>query len=129
MHPAARFTPERVVPPSGATICGHFIPAGIVVGVNAWVIHRRTDIFGDDANKFRPERWLKDGEYSIEKIQEMERNLIHFGYGSYSCIGKNISLLEMYKLVPAVFSRFKVCKPPLDFYRCRQPKVSRLTAR
>jgi cytochrome P450 len=108
MHPAARWAPERVVPPSGATICGHFIPGGTVVGVNAWVIHRRTDIFGEDAHIYRPERWLKEGEFSIDKIHEMERMLLQFGSGNYTCIGKNISLLEMYKLVPAMFSKFQV---------------------
>lgn len=108
MHPAARWAPERVVPPSGATICGHFIPGGTVVGVNAWVIHRRTDIFGEDAHIYRPERWLKEREFSIEKIHEMERMLLQFGSGNYTCIGKNISLLEMYKLVPAMFSKFQV---------------------
>lgn len=108
MHPAARWAPERVVPASGATICGHFIPAGTVVGVNAWVIHRRTDIFGEDVHKFRPERWLEDGGSPPEKIKEMERMLLQFGSGNYTCIGKHISLLEMCKLVPAVLSKYQV---------------------
>jgi cytochrome P450 len=38
----------------------------------------------------------------------MERMLFQFGSGNYTCIGKNISLLEMYKLVPAMFSKFQV---------------------
>jgi cytochrome P450 len=106
LHPATRWFPERVVPASGHTICGEHIPGGTVVGVSAWVLHRNTDIFGHDVEIFRPERWL-DG--NIEKVREMDRMLSHFGSaGNYTCIGKNIALLEMYKFVPAVIRYFEV---------------------
>ena len=52
---------------------------------------------------------MEEGGSSVEKIHEMERSLLQFGFGNYTCIGKNISLLEMYKLVPAVLSKFQVC--------------------
>jgi cytochrome P450 len=38
----------------------------------------------------------------------MNNMLFSFGAGTRSCIGKNISLLEMYKLVPALLHRFEV---------------------
>lgn len=31
---------------------------GITLGINTWVAHRNTDVFGHDADHFRPERWL-----------------------------------------------------------------------
>ena len=93
-------------PASGHTICGEHIPGGAIVGVSAWVLHRNSDIFGHDVEIFRPERWL-DG--NIEKVREMDRMLSHFGStGNYTCIGKNIALLEMYKFVPAVIRYFEV---------------------
>ena len=98
--------PERVVPASGHTICGEHIPGGTIVGVSAWVLHRNTDIFGHDVEIFRPERWLNA---NIEKVREMDRMLSHFGSaGNYTCFGKNIALLEMYKFVPAVIRHFEV---------------------
>jgi cytochrome P450 len=63
---------ERVTPPEGARIDGYHIPGGTIVGVNPWVIHRNTEIFGEDVETFRPERWLKGLE---DSIQEMKRNL------------------------------------------------------
>ena len=36
----------------------------------------------------------------------MERNFLAFGSGTRTCIGKNISLLEMSKLVPQLLRRF-----------------------
>ncbi|KAL8925403.1 MAG: hypothetical protein Q9208_003495 [Pyrenodesmia sp. 3 TL-2023] len=34
-----------------------FIPAGTNVGWNLYTMQRRTDIYGDDADEFKPERW------------------------------------------------------------------------
>jgi cytochrome P450 len=38
----------------------------------------------------------------------MNAAMLQFGSGARTCIGKNISLLEMYKLVPAFLRRFDV---------------------
>lgn len=47
----------------------------------------------------------------------MEGTLLHFGMGARTCIGKNISLLEVYKLVPAVLRNFEVCDEHFDWER------------
>ncbi|KAL8995750.1 MAG: hypothetical protein Q9169_004578 [Polycauliona sp. 2 TL-2023] len=105
LHPAVGLLVERVVPPSGVHICGEHIPAGTIVGCNAWVIHRRPEVFGDEVDAYRPDRWL---EASKEKRKEMDGTMFHFGMGARTCIGKNISLLEIYKLVPTLLRRFDV---------------------
>lgn len=58
VHPAIGLNLPRVVPPTGAEIAGHYIPGGNIVGVNAWVVHQNRDVFGEDADQFKPERWL-----------------------------------------------------------------------
>ena len=105
LHPAAGLPLERVVPPQGAEICGKHIPGGTIVGCNAWVIHRRPEIFGSDVDVYRPERWIEAG---AEKKKEMDGCMIQFGMGARTCIGKNVSLLEVYKLVPSFLRRFEV---------------------
>lgn len=67
---------ERVTPPGGAVIEGYKIPGGTIVGVSPWVIHRNTDIFGDDVDSFRPERWLDE---RVDKVEVMRRNLFSVG--------------------------------------------------
>ncbi|KAH6995544.1 cytochrome P450 [Ilyonectria sp. MPI-CAGE-AT-0026] len=104
-HPAVGLTLERLVPPEGVTISGHFLPGGTIVGCSAWVLHRDEGTFGSDASKFRPERWI---EASSEQRQKMNNALFSFGAGARTCIGKNISLLELYKLVPAVLRTFEI---------------------
>lgn len=83
---------------------------------------------------FRPERWLDSDK---QRLSEMEscwmpvsflpntnkhdrlENLLlmQFGAGSRTCIGKNISLLEMNKLVPVLVWEF-------DFVACDPSKVT-----
>jgi cytochrome P450 len=105
LHPAAGLPLERIVPPQGADICGEHIPGGTIVGCSAWVIHRRPEVFGEDVDAYRPERWLEVGK---EQRKEMEGTMFQFGMGARTCIGKNISLLEVYKLVPSFLRRFEV---------------------
>lgn len=104
LFPAVGLPLQRVVPPGGVQISGHFISAGSVVGVNPWVFHYSTAIFGADAAYFRPERWL---EADKETLADMNRHWMPFGLGSRTCIGKNISLLEIGKLMPVLVNTFE----------------------
>lgn len=108
MHPALGMMPERVVPPSGATICGNFIPGGTLVGCNAWVVQRDKSTFGEDCDTYRPERWLGDAETT----RRMERAMFNFGAGNHVCLGQNIALMQMYKLVPSLIRTYEVDLPP-----------------
>lgn len=106
MHPAARFAAERVLPAKGAIVAGLDIPGGTVVGVNAWPLHRREEIFGQDVETYKPERWLTESEGDQARVAAMGRMLFQFGAGRFVCIGKNISLLEIYKAVPSLLRTF-----------------------
>lgn len=103
IHPAVGLILERYVPSGGETISGVHIPEGTIVGINAWVLHQNKEIFGEDAQCFRPERWI---ESSPGQLKEMRRNLFTFGAGSRACIGKNIALFEIYKLVLEICRNF-----------------------
>lgn len=104
LHSATGLPLARVVPPSGASICGQKIPGGATVGINSWVAHRNTSVYGNDANVWRPERWLEIQEGG--RGAEVEKYFFAFGMGSRTCIGKNLSLLEVSKLIPQLLRRF-----------------------
>ena len=76
LHPVTGFILERRVPPGGATVCSTYLPAGTIVGINAWAIHQDKSIYGDDANVFRPERWLQES-YSVHQESENKFNYSH----------------------------------------------------
>ncbi|KAI1412268.1 cytochrome P450 [Hypoxylon sp. FL1857] len=103
LHPATGLPLERVVPSGGATIAGQFFPEGSIVGVNTWVEHRNTRIFGEDADEFKPERWLSD---DTEKIAFLKRHWMPFGLGSRTCLGRHVSHLEISKLIPRLVRDF-----------------------
>lgn len=65
MHPAVGLTLERIVPTGGTEIAGRWLPEGTVVGICPWVLHRDKRVFGDDADQFRPERWLEADEETM----------------------------------------------------------------
>ena len=85
LHPSVGLTMPRIVPAGGATISGFYFPEGYRVGINGAVVQYDKDVFGPDAEVFRPERWL-EGDSS-----RMEKTMLVFGAGARTCIGKNVS--------------------------------------
>lgn len=104
LHSAVGLGLQRVVPPGGTTLVGCEFPAGAIVGINAWVAHRNKSVYGEDADKWRPERWIEFEEQG--RGGEIEKYNLAFGLGSRTCVGKNISLLEISKLVPELVMMF-----------------------
>jgi cytochrome P450 len=116
-HPPLGQLIPRVVPEGGTELCGKYLPAGTVVGCNAWVVHRDTNVFGDDADEFRPERWLEEGPEGAERRRQMDNLSFAFGGGPRVCLGKNIALLEISKMVPELFRRYEVAIVDPSMYR------------
>ncbi len=98
---------ERVVPAEGAMIAGKFIPGGTVVGCCPEVIHRNRELYGEDADRFRPERWLTEDR---DRRIAMERASLGFGSGKRACMGRHIAELEMKKVIPDLLLKFKVSR-------------------
>lgn len=103
MHPAVGLLLERLVPHGGVNLGDIWLPEGTIVGMNPWVAARDTAVYGADAYEFRPERWLEADE---EHLKLMERSFLAFGAGPRTCLGKNISLLEISKVVPQLLRQF-----------------------
>ena len=89
-----RFSPiggignPRIIPAGGVKLPGgQYLPGGYQVTMNANVVHFDKCCFGEDAEVFRPERWL---DQDSETIKVMERHLIGFGKGPRVCLGKHV---------------------------------------
>ncbi|KAF1930580.1 pisatin demethylase [Didymella exigua CBS 183.55] len=113
MHPVIGHMVERVVPATGLTLAdGTVLPPGTIVGANPWVVHTDTRIFGDDADAFRPERWLRGADESeagfaarLKRIKEAD---MAFGGGNRACLGRPLALVELYKVVSFVFAKYDI---------------------
>nr|D7PI20.2 RecName: Full=Cytochrome P450 monooxygenase gsfF; AltName: Full=Griseofulvin synthesis protein F; Flags: Precursor [Penicillium aethiopicum]ADI24958.2 GsfF [Penicillium aethiopicum] len=101
LHPAVGFTMPRVVGQAGIELLGMYIPPGWKVGMNAAVVGRDEGVYGTDANTFRPERWIERTDSDMDRCN----NLV-FGAGTRTCIGKQIALSEIYKMVPLLIRKF-----------------------
>ncbi|KAK1676158.1 cytochrome P450 [Colletotrichum godetiae] len=86
----------KETPAGGDTIDGRFIPGGTRIAQNVWGTLRRVDVFGKDADLFRPERWIEADEATKDKMQKTTE--FAFGYGRWGCAGKNVAFLELNKV-------------------------------
>ena len=112
LHPAIGMGLERTVSASGLLLPdGYTLPAGTNISINAWVLNRHA-VFGNELGEFIPERWLQQTHESTEAFNErigtMKRADLTFGAGSRTCPGKNISLLETYKVIPTLFLEYDI---------------------
>ena len=88
----------KMVPPGGDTINGFFIPGGTQTGVSHLSFLHPQEIFGPDAQMFRPERWL-DPETDRGHLSKMNSTLdMIFHSGKYQCLGKSVALMEFNKI-------------------------------
>ncbi|KAH8885468.1 cytochrome P450 [Thozetella sp. PMI_491] len=105
IFPIASWGLDRIVPPSGATVCGQYIPCGTIMGCHIDSVHLDKGVYGPDAAAFRPERWLEAGE---EQRRRMDRAFLAFSAGKRTCTGLHIAWLEMKKVLPLLLMNFEM---------------------
>lgn len=94
----------KCVPAGGEHINGLFVPEGTEIGQAYLAIGRSKSIWGEDADVFRPERWI--GRDAMEQAKMNGAIDSHFGGGKFSCLGKPIALMELHKSVFEIMKRF-----------------------
>ncbi|KAI7354837.1 benzoate 4-monooxygenase cytochrome-like protein P450 [Hortaea werneckii] len=115
MCPGVGLPLERIVPAEGLELPdGRYIPAGTIVGMNAWVVHGDKDVYGQDADSFNPSRWLRNveaGETEDEfsaRSKRMRDAELTFGGGNRICAGRHVSMLEIYKVTATLLLRYNI---------------------
>ncbi len=83
----------RYVSTGGMAINGVRVPEGTELAANPHIIHRNKEVFGNDVETYRPDRWLQQPD----QLRLMDKYDFAWGYGSRRCIGKNLALLEAQK--------------------------------
>ncbi|KAL8708613.1 MAG: hypothetical protein Q9220_006549 [cf. Caloplaca sp. 1 TL-2023] len=97
---------QKTTPEEGDSFNGMRIPGGTKIGYCAWGLHRSKEIFGEDAETFRPERWLN---VSGDRLLEMNRvTELIFGSGKYACLGKPVVFLELRKIIVTLFRQYDI---------------------
>jgi cytochrome P450 len=101
----------RLFPPAWAlsrrslrpdVIGGHEVPAGTLVIVSPWVVHRRSDSWPDPL-AFRPDRFLG--------VSGPLPGYLPFGQGPRLCIGREFALGQMVVVLSRLLGAFRVDVP------------------
>jgi cytochrome P450 len=114
--PITSLVPKQI-PPEGDMINGMFIPCGTAIGVSFLGVQRNKNVYGDDADVFRPERWLP-GAVDPDQRKKMDQSVdTVFMHGRFYCLGKPVAFLELNKVFVEVRIQLKnICLPSLTKY-------------
>lgn len=66
---------------------------GTVLAYSLYAMHRRADLFGMDAEVFRPERWNEEMPF-MKDTTTLNWAYLPFHGGSRSCLGMDFALTE-----------------------------------
>lgn len=101
IHSTSSLGLPRIIPPGpGVTISGRHFPQGTVLSVPAYTMHHSHEIWGPDADEFRPERW--------EKLTDRQKGaFIPFSHGPRACVGRNVAEMELALIVSTTFRRYE----------------------
>ncbi|KAJ6262615.1 Cytochrome P450 monooxygenase [Drechslerella dactyloides] len=91
----------RDVPPTGATLSGHHLPAGTVTLNSHYIYHTNASVFTNPM-KWAPDRWL------VPDTREMDRYFMPFSRGARMCVGMNLAMAELTITVARMVRRVEV---------------------
>ena len=97
----ARQALNDTVLPSGGGPSGTspvFVPKGTLVTTNSYVMHRSKHLYGEDADKFQPERW---------EAQRQGWHYLPFGGGPRICPGQQMALTEISYTTVRLMQRYE----------------------
>eukprot|EP00927_Polykrikos_kofoidii_P036583 TRINITY_DN30883_c0_g2_i1.p1 TRINITY_DN30883_c0_g2~~TRINITY_DN30883_c0_g2_i1.p1 ORF type:complete len:564 (-),score=96.43 TRINITY_DN30883_c0_g2_i1:63-1685(-) len=89
---------------------GTFVKSGTPIIYDIYSLGRDPDVWGEDANVFRPERWLE--------MEQQPNNYKYpvFNAGPRECLGRRLAIVEMKACLATLLPRFslRLAIPPED---------------
>lgn len=79
------------------------VPVGVTLVVNLFNLHRKKDIWGTDAEEFRPERFLPEND-----SKRHSHSFLPFSQGPRDCIGKYYAMLAIRTVLVKFLRNYKI---------------------
>lgn len=89
------------------SITGQYVPRGTKIILCPWAVNYSTQLWGEDAASFKPERWTAPGQANSGGSTS-NYAFLTFLHGPRSCIGSSFARAELMCLLAAVVGRFEL---------------------
>jgi cytochrome P450 len=102
IYPTIPTAMPRVIPATGATVCGYALPPGTQLGIPQYSMNRSSRHF-TNPEVYAPERFLGAEQYKDDK-----RHVIQpFSVGPRNCIGQNLAWAEIRAILARLVWNFE----------------------
>jgi cytochrome P450 len=98
----------RVFPESSDLVDGYNLPQGTRIFIPYYTLHRRPDIWGQDAGDYDPSRW--SDETRLPNPKTMLGCYVPFALGPRTCIGNLFAKIE-FRIIAATLMRYFEFQP------------------
>ncbi|OQD84618.1 hypothetical protein PENANT_c012G03916 [Penicillium antarcticum] len=97
-------------PRQDTTIAGQRIPKGTEIYIVPWAVNRDQELWGPDADVFKPERWIdaETGKPNNTGGTSSNYSILTFLHGVHSCIGQGFAKAELRALTAAFVGAFEI---------------------
>ncbi|KAF9673959.1 hypothetical protein SADUNF_Sadunf10G0077900 [Salix dunnii] len=106
LYPAVALVSRRAM--QHVKLCDMQVPKGVNIWIWAPALHRDPDLWGPDADKFNPERFI-DGVSGACKSSHAS---IPFGVGARLCPGKKLGVIQLKVVLSTILSSFNLSISP-----------------
>ena len=84
------------------------MPKGVCIWTLIPTLHRDPEIWGVDANEFKPERFAN----GVSNATKVPQAYVPFGLGARLCLGKNFAMVQLKLLLCLIVSKFSFSLSP-----------------
>jgi cytochrome P450 / NADPH-cytochrome P450 reductase len=98
---SSRFVPRDITVFDQKSQRHYVIPKGSNCLMPQYLANRNPAIFGDDADEFRPDRW-------IDASPTMTDAKLMFALGNRNCIGQSLALAELHSVLPRLIQHYNM---------------------